>query len=83
MICIWQVFGGVQDFTSIAGIFISDLIGTTTIFGNGLSRGRVCIKACNFQSEGQVRASDIADLEGGHSSAYLISICKIFMNISY
>jgi len=48
MICIWQVFGGVQDFTSIAAMFISDLIGTTTIFGNGLLRGRVWIKVCNL-----------------------------------
>jgi hypothetical protein len=34
-------FGGMSEFTSIAELFISDLTGTTTIFGNGLSRGRV------------------------------------------
>ncbi len=28
-------------------MFISDLIGTTTIFANGLSRGTVWIKVCN------------------------------------
>jgi len=39
MICVWQVFGDVQDFTSIAGMFISGFIGGTTIFSNGLSRG--------------------------------------------
>jgi hypothetical protein len=32
----------------------------------------VWIKVCNTQSEGQVRASDTADLEGGHSNAHLI-----------
>jgi hypothetical protein len=37
-------FGGMSEFRYIAAIFISDLIGTTTIFGNGLSRGRVLIK---------------------------------------
>jgi hypothetical protein len=31
-------FGGIPEFTYIAGMFISDLIGATTIFGNGLSR---------------------------------------------
>jgi hypothetical protein len=41
MICVWQVFGGVQDFTSIAGMFISGPPGKTTIFGNGLLMGRV------------------------------------------
>ncbi len=30
--------------TSIAAMFISDLIGTNTIFGNGLLRSKVCIK---------------------------------------
>ena len=49
MICVWQVFGDIQDFTSIAELFISDLIGTTTIFGKGLSRGRACIKVCDMQ----------------------------------
>jgi hypothetical protein len=48
MIWVWQVFGDIQDFTSIAAMFISDLIGTTTIFGNGLLRGRVWIKVCNL-----------------------------------
>ena len=42
-----KYFDGVPGFTSIAELFISDLIGTTTIFGNGLSRGRVWIKVCN------------------------------------
>ena len=32
-------FGEVADFTSIAAMFISDLFGTTTIFGSGLSKG--------------------------------------------
>ncbi len=31
-------------------MFISDLIGATTIFGNRLSRGKVCIKVCNMKS---------------------------------
>ena len=42
-------FGGMSEFTSIAGMFISDLIGATTIFGKGLSRGRACIKVCDMQ----------------------------------
>jgi hypothetical protein len=33
---------------------------------------KVWIKVCNIQSEGQVRASDTTDLEGGHSSAQRI-----------
>jgi hypothetical protein len=41
MICVWQVFGEFQKFTSIAVVFISDLIGATTIFGSRFSRGKV------------------------------------------
>ncbi len=44
MICISQILGDIQNFTSIAAMFISYLIGTTTIFGNGLLRCRVCIE---------------------------------------
>ena len=43
---------------SIAAMFISDLAGTTTIFGNGLFRGRVWIKVCHSQYRGPGRASD-------------------------
>jgi hypothetical protein len=39
-----------SEFTSIAAMFISDLIGTTTIFGNGLLRSRVWIKVCHTKS---------------------------------
>ena len=52
MMCISQVFGDIQDFTSIAAMFISDLAGTTTIFGNGLSKGRLWIKACYMKTKG-------------------------------
>ena len=43
-------FGGVPDFTSIAGHFMSDLSGTTTICGGRISDHRVCIKVCHLQS---------------------------------
>ena len=33
---------------------MSDLIETTTIFGNGLSRGRVWIKVCNINFQGEL-----------------------------
>jgi hypothetical protein len=39
MICVWQVFGDIQNFTYIAAMFISDLFGTTTMFGSGFSKG--------------------------------------------
>ena len=32
-------FGGVPDLIYIAAMFISELFGTTTIFGSGLSKG--------------------------------------------
>ena len=47
----------------------------------GISEMQKC-GVCNLQSEGQVRASDTTGLEGGHLGAHLISICKIFKNIS-
>ena len=43
-------FGGMPEFTSIADMFISDLIEVATIFGNRISRGKVWIKVCNIQS---------------------------------
>ena len=54
MISICEVFLNIRNSTYIADMFMSDLIGATTIFGNGLSRGRVCIKVCNinFQETG-------------------------------
>ena len=33
-------------------MFISDLARTTTIFGNGLSKGRLWIKACYMKTKG-------------------------------
>ena len=33
-------------------MFISDLTGTTTIFGNGLPKGRPWIKACYMKTKG-------------------------------
>ena len=39
-----------------------------------LSRAKVWIKVCNPQSDGQVRASETTDFEGGHPGAHLISI---------
>jgi len=50
MICVWQVFGDVQDFTSIAEIFISDPGGITTICGSRISNTKVWIKVCSPQS---------------------------------
>jgi hypothetical protein len=44
MITISLSFRHTLDFTYIAGMFISDLFGTTTIFGKGVSTGRVWIK---------------------------------------
>jgi hypothetical protein len=50
MICISQIFGDIQNFTSIAGMFISSFIGATTIFASGLSGAKVWIKVCNSHS---------------------------------
>ena len=44
MICISQIFGDIQKFTSIAGIFISDPSCTTTICGSKISNSRVRIQ---------------------------------------
>ena len=44
MICIWQVFGDMQNLRYIAEMFIFDFIGATTIFDSGLSRAEVSIK---------------------------------------
>jgi len=67
-------FGGMSEFTYIAEIFISNSGGITTICGSRISREEVWIKVCNAQSEGQVRASETTDFEGGHPGAHLISI---------
>ena len=44
-------FGGMPEFTYIAGMFIFGLIGSTSIFGSELSRARVWIKVCNANFE--------------------------------
>jgi len=44
MICIWQVFGDIQDLTYIAEIFILNFGGTTTICGNRILNEKVWIK---------------------------------------
>ena len=41
MICVQQVFGDIQDFTSIAEIFISNFCRITTICGNRISNEKV------------------------------------------
>ena len=46
-----------------------------------VSRGKVWIKVCNAKSEGQAKASNTTDLDGGHLSPHLISICQIFRDI--
>ena len=46
MICISQISGFIQDFTSIAAMFMFYLIGVTTIFDNRLARSRVHIEVC-------------------------------------
>ena len=51
MICVWQVFGGVQDFTSIAETFISALSEITTIFCSAPLNAEVWIKVCNVNSQ--------------------------------
>ena len=50
MICIWQVFGGVQDFTSIADTLIFEFGEITTICGRRVSSAKVWIKVCNMKS---------------------------------
>jgi hypothetical protein len=47
-----EIFINRLDERYIAAIFISDLAGTTTIFGNGLSKGRLWIKACYMKTKG-------------------------------
>jgi hypothetical protein len=42
---------------------------------------KVWIKVCNAKSEGQAKASNTTDLDGGHLSPHLISICQIFRDI--
>jgi len=41
MICISQIFGDIQDFTSIADIFIFEFGEIATIYGSGISIAKV------------------------------------------
>jgi hypothetical protein len=47
MICISQIFGDIQDFTSIAETFMSGFSEITTICGGAPSNAEVWIKVCN------------------------------------
>ena len=47
MICVWQIYGDIQDFTSIAEIFMSNSGGVTTICDSRISNEKVWIKVCN------------------------------------
>jgi hypothetical protein len=41
MICVWQVFGDFQNFTSIADTFILEFDEMTTIYGKSIPSGKV------------------------------------------
>ena len=41
----------------------------------------MAIKVCNAKSKGQARTSNTTDLDAGHLSPHLISICQIFTDI--
>ena len=50
MICIFQIYGDIQDFTSIADTFLFELREIATIYGSEVSKAKVCIKVCNINS---------------------------------
>ena len=49
MICVWQVFGDIQNLTYIADTFISGFSEITTICGSASSNAEMWIKVCNMQ----------------------------------
>jgi hypothetical protein len=64
MICVWQIFGDIQDFTSIADIFISNSGGITTICRSRISNEKVWIKVCNANSHQRSRRVYILTITG-------------------